>query len=347
MPPPRIPPLLHPYVSLAPPDSLTLLTSVLGASTNWLILRYILGAFDTKGKNGDEAESSRLASNGDVKVVLVSFLRDWDFWRTEARRSVGLDLTKLGVEGRFAFVDGLGELFLREDGVVPASASVTVSSSSPSGIPGRAPLAVTQNARGLSIRGKTQSALAQSSAEPSMKPKYIATLTSPDLAHVEQTIQSALSSASSSSPSSPPSRTLLILDDPSILLSATLTPVHAFLSSLLHIRTLAASSIISLPADSPLVHLTHTPTPLEREHANLVVGLGHTATRVVGLRLLDSGVARDVSGVLCVGRGGAWDGDDEESGRENGVNLEKELLYYVGGDGGVKVFERGAGTNAG
>lgn len=51
---------------------------------------------------------------------------------------------------------------------------------------------------------------------------------------------------------------------------------------------------------------------------------------VMGLRLLDTGTARDISGILRITRGP--EGDDVE---------EKEVLYYVGGDGGVRVFERG------
>ncbi len=62
------------------------------------------------------------------------------------------------------------------------------------------------------------------------------------------------------------------------------------------------------------------------------MGLTHQASVVVGLRGLDTGVARDVSGVLRITRGGD-DGDEVE---------EKEVLYYVSGDGSVKVFERGA-----
>lgn len=52
---------------------------------------------------------------------------------------------------------------------------------------------------------------------------------------------------------------------------------------------------------------------------------------VMGLRLLDTGTARDVSGVLRITNGGARDQEVEE----------RECLYFVAGDGGVKVFERG------
>ena len=55
----------------------------------------------------------------------------------------------------------------------------------------------------------------------------------------------------------------------------------------------------------------------------------------MSLRLLDSGTASDVSGVLRITRGGRGAGED-------GLTAEdKEVLYFVGGDGGVKVFERG------
>ena len=51
----------------------------------------------------------------------------------------------------------------------------------------------------------------------------------------------------------------------------------------------------------------------------------------MGLRLLDTGTASDISGVLRITRGS--EGDEVE---------EKEVLYFVGGDWGVSVFERGA-----
>lgn len=70
--------------------------------------------------------------------------------------------------------------------------------------------------------------------------------------------------------------------------------------------------------------------------------------RIIGTRVLDTGVARDVSGVVRVteqkigwgglgleGDDGKFDAGDSEKG--------KEFLYQVKGDGSVKVFERGAG----
>lgn len=50
--------------------------------------------------------------------------------------------------------------------------------------------------------------------------------------------------------------------------------------------------------------------------------------------MLDTGTAKDVSGVLRVTPGG----EDDMSGT---VVEDRELLYFIGGDGNVRVFERG------
>ena len=67
---------------------------------------------------------------------------------------------------------------------------------------------------------------------------------------------------------------------------------------------------------------------------------------VISARGLDTGVARDISGVLRISRGGYHNVIEDECkarGELEGAGLEeKECLYLVGADGGVKVFERGA-----
>ena len=63
------------------------------------------------------------------------------------------------------------------------------------------------------------------------------------------------------------------------------------------------------------------------------MSLSHQARQILSVRELDTGVARDVSGVLRVG----GRGDEVAEGVE-----ATELLYFVAGDGGVRVFERGA-----
>ena len=75
-------------------------------------------------------------------------------------------------------------------------------------------------------------------------------------------------------------------------------------------------------------------TPLEIAHASFVMGLAHQARMVMSVRELDTGSARDVSGVLRVTKGVGW----EEGGE---AVEEREVLYFVGNDGGVRVFERG------
>lgn len=87
---------------------------------------------------------------------------------------------------------------------------------------------------------------------------------------------------------------------------------------------------MTLSADEPL--LSSQTTMLEKEHSSFVLSLAHEAEMVLSLRLLDTGTAKDVSGVVRITRGGA------ESDR---LIEEKEYLYHVGGDGGVRVFERG------
>lgn len=94
------------------------------------------------------------------------------------------------------------------------------------------------------------------------------------------------------------------------------------------------SSIISASADYPLIQRQHS--PLEVNHAAFVMSIAHEADIIWGVRELDTGSARDVSGVLRITRGPAIE-------RVPGKGFEeKELLYFVAGDGGIRVFERGS-----
>lgn len=76
----RIPTLLEPHLGLPEEASLIVLTSVLGATSNWLVLRYLY-SYLRRETRLDEPEP-------DTGVVMVSFLRDGAFWRDEARRMV-------------------------------------------------------------------------------------------------------------------------------------------------------------------------------------------------------------------------------------------------------------------
>lgn len=79
-----IPPLLEPYLALPPEASLVVLTSVLGASSNWLVLRHLHAYL----KNGGGSGIADADEGNDVGVVLVSFMRDGAFWRDGAGRIV-------------------------------------------------------------------------------------------------------------------------------------------------------------------------------------------------------------------------------------------------------------------
>lgn len=163
----RVPPLLETYLSLPPETSQIVLTGVLGASTNWLVLRYLysfLRASDSRREDGDATEKE------EVTVLLVSFMRDYAFWRDGAGRLVcsrfvwlhtcknlhsaqiqGVDLEALRKNGRFHFIDGLSQLFLDDASTIvkPAAAQEALTSQRLEGIAQSLSVAVDQlRARG-------------------------------------------------------------------------------------------------------------------------------------------------------------------------------------------------------
>ncbi|KAI9904057.1 hypothetical protein N3K66_000586 [Trichothecium roseum] len=292
----KIPPLLEPYLALPPEAALVLVTNVLGASSNWLVLRFLYSylrglAAPAPAPSGFDGGGTR---ENDVGVVLVSFMRDGRFWRDGAGR-MGLDLDAMGRNGRFAFVDGLAGLFTGRDG--------------------------SGNSDG--DRGKDT------------------VLTSSRVEDVRRAVGAALGSLRAG-------RKVLVVDQADVWLAASGDDVPGSAVSddfLLPLRELAHSTVLTMAADDPLVSAQST--SLETEHAALVLGQAHAADLVVALRMLDTGAARDVSGVVRVtaghqgyhyhqhhdGRDGSRDGGRDEGGRE--------FLYHVAGDGGVRVFERG------
>jgi elongator complex protein 6 len=162
---------------------------------------------------------------------------------------------------------------------------------------------------------------------------------------------------------------LLIIDQPDLLLAATgpskgigatemvewvmgLQQVCAALlthSALVNMRNVplttdaqdAHATILTFAADSPLIHNASASahqTPLETEQAAFAIGSAHRAQMVMQLRNLETGAARDVSGVLRVSKGGACGQSDVGA---EGNWEEREVLYFVQRDGGVSVFGRG------
>ena len=109
-------------------------------------------------------------------------------------------------------------------------------------------------------------------------------------------------------------------------------------SFLLRIRALGSVLIVTTSADAPLIHNDHdSATPLEQVHAVLVSSLAHQSEWVMQLRGLDTGSARDITGVLRVSKGGAY-----EDTKDGDLMLdEEEWLYQVKGDGSTRVWSRG------
>lgn len=107
---------------------------------------------------------------------------------------------------------------------------------------------------------------------------------------------------------------------------------------------MTSASVITAAGDKKLLSSPKEPlNPLARAHTRLLASLTHTAHSVFQLRSLDTGVARDITGVLRINRG--CNGSDEyrrgldmEVGREE---FSGEYLYRLVGDGGVRVFQRG------
>ena len=94
----HIPPLLEPYLASLPPEAaLVIVSGILGATTNWLILRYLHSYLSKQppplpaplqAETSGRADGSR--SEGVVSVVLLSFMRHYVFWRDGAGRLVRL-----------------------------------------------------------------------------------------------------------------------------------------------------------------------------------------------------------------------------------------------------------------
>lgn len=360
----RIPPLLQPVVSFPPKDSLSLLTGVLDATPHWLVSRFVGSALDTSEESGNEVDET---TNGITKVLLVSWMRDWDYWRNELRRGAGLDLARLANEGRIAFVDGVTGLFSGDSEVSSKSRNVdeqripSVPSRGSTVLPQRGPAPT----RTAAVQPARQPLVQNTNSSPSQTSKGRSRLTSPSLPHTAEMISQTLLTLQTS----PNDKILLILDSPTTLLSTTPTSSKDLSSLILCLREKLHSTLVVAESDTPFLaaanpaaflgagdYLTpssqqeknHAGTfaPLEKEIASFVVGLGHSARMIVGTRGLDTGVARDVSGVLRVCRGGCWDEDGEEETRSDGreeTGRDMEVLYHVAADGSVRVFERGGG----
>ncbi|KAI1766021.1 hypothetical protein GGR53DRAFT_237770 [Hypoxylon sp. FL1150] len=282
----RIPPLLDPYLGPPPETSLVVLGGILGSTTNWLVLRYLYSLLSAPSKPVTHEDGLHSPSENGTSVVLVSFLRDYSFWKDGAGK-LGIDLDVSARKGRFVFVDGLTGLFQT-----------------------------------------SQSRTTIHTSEGAPKTRVLSSAT---LQHLRKGLEDAIALVQHSASGH---KTVLIIDQPDLLLAASGESISSqgLRETLLDIREKVHSSVVTLSADEPL--LSPQATFLEKDHAAFAVSLAHDAYIVINLRMLDTGAARDVSGVLRATPGG---------GMVDGMKVveEQELLYFVAGDGGVRVFERG------
>ncbi|KAK3702130.1 hypothetical protein LTR37_015105 [Vermiconidia calcicola] len=175
------------------------------------------------------------------------------------------------------------------------------------------------------------------------------TYTSNPLAQLEKTISDAIGQLKDSALGN----VVLILDNPDTLLATNSTTAHELSTLLLRLRSRVRSTILMCAADLPLLSATqgsprnsHSLSPLETENAAFLTQQASLARFLMSVRELDTGAAKDISGVLRVTRGGAaYDVDDEQDGSSETASeldvREIEALYLVQRDGNVKVFERG------
>ncbi|KAJ5930437.1 hypothetical protein N7466_005930 [Penicillium verhagenii] len=341
---PPLPPLLTPYLSSQPESSLTLVSSILGATSNWLVLRYLYSALSASNSSNAALGFGESHDSAKKKVVLVSFLRGWEFWRAEAKR-LGLDLARLADKKEFAFVDGLSELFC------PPQTANTASSPSPinAGIPARTALPLRGPPGAVPGRGPPSAVptprnenVARSPTEVSaVKKLHFSGRGTAALDVMEKDIIAVVERLKATNEEG--EEVLLIIDQPDFLLAATGTSMGIGATEMSEwvtgLQQTVHSTVLTLAADSPLIHnasasANQGATPVEGEHAAFAIGLAHRADLVMQLRTLETGAARDVSGVLRISRGGGL------GSGANGLD-EKELLYYIQRDGGTTVFGRG------
>ncbi|KAI6910830.1 hypothetical protein KC318_g2977 [Hortaea werneckii] len=173
---------------------------------------------------------------------------------------------------------------------------------------------------------------------------------------LESRIQAAVARTSQSSAGRSNRPVMLVLDNPDVLLALGLASAQDLNTTLLKLRSMVHATIVTCAADAPILAAAAAvaaspaggegvPTPLEAESAAFAVQQGHNAEFVVSARELETGAAKDVSGVLRVTRGGAAFAREEEEGKGGEEVKEMEALYLVQRDGNVKVFERGAATS--
>lgn len=161
----------------------------------------------------------------------------------------------------------------------------------------------------------------------------------PVLATIEKSISEGINVVSESGNRS----VILVLDSPDVLIALNVTRARLLDAIIMRLRSLTHATLITCFADLPRLTAASNPlefiaTPVETEGAAFLIQQAHAARQLMSVRSLETGAAKDVSGVLRVTRGGG-----SYESEEDGLGVyELEVLYFVQKDGLAKVFERGA-----
>jgi elongator complex protein 6 len=130
---------------------------------------------------------------------------------------------------------------------------------------------------------------------------------------------------------------VLLLDSPDLILGTTESDAEAIISATLKLRLRVHAAVIMLRADLFDSEVEpQNPTPMQVQQQQLVLSLAHQANTVFSVRKLDSGLAKDVTGVLRITTANKDVVDDDKS------VPAKEFLYHVHDNRGAVVWERGS-----
>lgn len=157
------------------------------------------------------------------------------------------------------------------------------------------------------------------------------------LSDVRAAIELALQMATTASSQQ---RTTIIIDsiDFALAQEPEMDPfkLQQFLAS---IRSPIVSLILSCNADTPLLYTdVEAATTLEKHQRGFLASMAHQSCWVFQIRGLDTGIAKDVTGVLRVSHGGS----DELTSRETSNQLsDREWLYRLKSDASISIWLRG------
>ncbi|KAI1628884.1 hypothetical protein EDD37DRAFT_24766 [Exophiala viscosa] len=331
--PTAIPPTLAAYIQAClAARTQTLVTSVLSTPSPWLCLRLLYAALH--GIEGQTLDRSEPVSRDSRPVIFVSLLRPLSLW-TETGRKLGLDIPDLLRSKKIIYIDGL-------------SLAASSTSNPRAGPDGLLPPTLKLKSLGLNdLRDAVNTALKSMSTPPAapMLPS-------------SRGLPAGTPSPRTPQPASTPTPVLPTNTKPIILLDG----VDFLLASVPNMSTLALGSVLSMwraqchalmitaNADAPLLHTAtshDSGTPLERDHAHFLTSMAHQSRWVWQLRGLDTGSAKDVTGVLRISRGGDLNFEEGSSGAgaQSHTRLDDmpdaEWLYQLKGDGSVRIWSRG------